>query len=124
MRVDGLKTIGRLAAGAVLLTLLLLVGVRPSSAHGAMHHAAPQAAVEQSGFHLDRPGTPRPAQPCGECPPCCAIGQCVAASVVLPGIPSTAVPMTRVPAAYARYASAEAAGRSNLPATPPPRLDA
>lgn len=125
MSVSATNMFQRLAAGVLMLALLLLGNVHPASAHGTGHHqTASQNAGQLVMADHRRSGTPAPGYGCDGCPDCCAMGQCSMASVALPSGPSVMLWLTRQSAVYDGYAARDAAGPGAAPATPPPKLDA
>ena len=125
MPVSVTNILRRLAAGALLLALLLLSNVHPASAHGAgHHHTAAQNAGQLVMTDQHRSGHPASGHGCDGCPDCCAMGQCSIASVALPGGPAVAMRLTRQSAVYGGFAARDAAGLGAAPATPPPKQDA
>ena len=106
----------RLAAGIVVLGLLLLGNVHPASAHGTGRHQT----VSKTAGQLVIAGHHR----CNGCPGCCAMRKCSVASVALPGSPTVMEWLTRQSAIYEGYTAREAARLGAAPAIPPPRSDA
>lgn len=117
-------TIRTLAAGIVMLGLLLLVGISPATAHGTDRPSGSGAHNRvDATFVVASSNVPSSASSCDGLV-CCSLGQCSMCGATATDQAVLAVRLIPEMAIYVSHVSAVATDARGSPALPPPRQDA
>lgn len=116
-------TIRNVAAGMVLLAVLLLAGISPASAHGTDHTSGARASVRVDTTSVAASSNlPIPENRCGGLM-CCSVGQCSMCGATVTDHVSLALVLIPELATYVGQVSAAVTDARGSPALPPPRQD-
>jgi hypothetical protein len=114
-------TIRNVAAGIVVLAVLMLAGISPASAHGTDYTSGSRAHVRVDATSVV--ASPNLPAPVGRCDGlvCCSLGQCSMCGATVTEHAVLAVPLVPEMARYVSQVSAAVIDGRGSPALPPPR---